>query len=371
MKILLVFLSPIVLVAYLLNMFLLADENDYDVVKVIGQVEIRSYKEMIYASYTPNDESDRGSSFRLVANYIFGGNIKNEKISMTSPVVIKPNNNYEMAFIMPNSYTINSLPEPIDDKINIYEVPASIKAAIRYSGYTENKKENKMKMLLIKELTKYNIDFDNDFEVCVYDAPYKFINRRNEIVVSVNMKSEKSLKTKRNEIIYLGGGCFWCTEAIFENVIGIQNVVSGYAGGVIKNPTYKEVSSGKTNHAEVCEIEYNPEEISLENLLNIFFSSHDPTTINSQGNDYGKHYRSIVLFSDSSQKSVTEKVINNMNNTIFNGKIVTQTQYIKEFFIADDFHQDYYENNTSTSYCRIMISPKIEKLKKELGEFYK
>ena len=125
-----------------------------------------------------------------------------------------PNNNYEMAFIMPNSYTINSLPEPIDDKINIYEVPASIKAAIRYSGYTDNKKENKMKMLLIKELTKHNIDFDNDFEVCVYDAPYKFINRRNEIVVSVNMKSEKSLKSKINEIIYLGGGCFWCTALV-------------------------------------------------------------------------------------------------------------------------------------------------------------
>jgi methionine-S-sulfoxide reductase len=371
MKILLVFFAPLVFFAYLINMYLLADQNGYDVVKVIGQVEIRSYKKMIYASYTPNDEEDKESSFRLIANYIFGGNANDEQIAMTSPVVIKPYNNYEMAFIMPNNHTINSLPEPSNDKINLYEVPSSIKAAITYSGYTDSTKETKMKMLLIKELTKYNIDFDNDFEVFVYDAPYKFINRRNEIVVSVNMKSENNLKSERNEIIYLGGGCFWCTEAIFENVIGVESVVSGYAGGIIKNPTYKEVASGKTNHAEVCKIEYNLNDISLENILKIFFSAHDPTTINSQGNDYGKQYRSIILFPDSSQKGLIEQVINNMNNSIFNGNIVTQTEYIEDFYIAEKFHQDYYEKNKSTRYCRIIISPKIEKFKKELDEFYK
>ena len=313
-----IILSSIILVYFSLNLFIKAEEHDYQVLKVIDDVEIRKYDEMIYASYTPKNESDRSSSFRVIANYIFGGNTANEEISMTSPVVMKPYDNHEMAFIMPDHYTLSSLPKPNNSQIKISKIPSSIKAAIRYSGYSNAKIENKKKEELIAILECYIIlTHENDFEVLVYNSPYKVFNRRNEVVVSVNFNNKTNHMSLKNEKLYFGGGCFWCVEAVFQDVIGVEKVVSGYSGGLIKNPTYEQVSSGRTKHAEVCEITYNPSAIELEQLLKIFFASHDPTTINRQGNDVGAHYRSIVFFSDLNQKKVIEKIINELNETSF------------------------------------------------------
>lgn len=345
------------------------EESDYQILQTFDNVEIRSYNEMIYASYTPSELEGRDGSFRYVANYIFGENNKNEKISMTSPVVVKPYNNYEMAFIMPKAYSLNTLPTPNDDKIQIYKVPSSIKAAIRYSGYTSESIEIKKKQQLIEVLDKYNIFYENDFEVFIYNSPFKIFNRRNEIVVSVHLENKK--KINMNQKVYLGGGCFWCVEAVFDHVIGVKNVVSGYSGGSMKNPTYKDVSSGNTKHAEVCEISYNPDEISFEDLLKIFFYTHDPTTLNRQGNDEGEHYRSIILFSDEDQEKVAKDVIQELNASVFDQKIVTELVPFETFYIAETSHQDYYANNKYAPYCSFVISPKVDKLKKELRHFYK
>ena len=374
LKITLLCLAPLLLLSYSINAYFASDltiDKSYEVIKVIGSVEIRSYKETIYASYIPASKGDRGNSFRKVAGYIFGKNSGNEKIAMTSPVVIKPNNNYEMAFIMPDSFTLASLPMPNDTNINIYPVSSSIKAAIRYSGYTNSVKEAEYKQKLINLLDENEIAFKEDFEVRVYDAPYKLFGRRNEIVVTVNLKSENMINSTNIDTIYLGGGCFWCVEAVFENVIGVQKVTSGYSGGKLKNPTYKDVAYGNTDHAEVCEVTYAKDEINLESLLKVFFATHDPTTLNSQGNDFGPHYRSIVLYANEVQHQVVDQVVNELNTSIFDGRIVTQVQPFDAFYSADISHQNYYENNKYAPYCSIVISPKIEKLKKELSQFYK
>ena len=363
--------SSIILVYFSINLFIMAEEHDYKVLKVIDEVEIRAYDEMIYASYTPQNESDRSSSFKMIANYIFGGNATNEEISMTSPVVMKPYDNHEMAFIMPGHYSLNSLPKPNNSQIKISKIPSSTKSAIRYSGYSNVKIENKKKEELIAVLSAHNISHENDFEVLVYNSPYKLFNRRNEVVVSVNLNNKVNHMSLKNEKLYVGGGCFWCIEAVFQDVIGVEKVVSGYSGGLIKNPTYEQVSSGRTKHAEVCEITYNPAAIELEQLLKIFFASHDPTTINKQGNDVGEHYRSIVFFSDSNQKKVVYNVIKELNISVFDHKIVTQVQEFDVFYRGETYHQDYYENNKYVPYCSYVISPKIDKLKKELSQFYK
>lgn len=363
--------SSIILVYFSLNLFIVTKEQYYQVLKVIDEVEIREYDEMIYASYTPVNENDRSSSFRVIANYIFGGNTSNEEISMTSPVVMKPYDNHEMAFIMPDQYTLTSLPKPNNSQIKISKIPSSIKAAIRYSGYSNAKIENKKKEELIAVLNERHIPHKNDFEVLVYNSPYKVLNRRNEVVVSVNQNNKTNHMSFKNEKLYVGGGCFWCVEAVFQDVIGVEKVVSGYSGGLVKNPTYEQVSSGRTKHAEVCEITYNPAAIELEQLLKIFFASHDPTTINKQGNDVGEHYRSIVFFSDSNQKNVVENIISELNETVFDHKIVTQVQAFDAFYKAEAYHQDYYQNNKYAPYCSYVISPKVNKLKKELSQFYK
>ena len=363
--------SSLIFVYFAFYFFLEAEEYDYQVLKIVDVVEIREYDEMIYASYTPKNESNRSSSFKVIANYIFGGNNANEEISMTSPVVMKPFDNHEMAFIMPNHYTLSSLPKPDNSQIKISKVSSSIKAAIRYSGYSNAKIENKKKEELTSILNAREIVHENDFEILVYNSPYKVFNRRNEVVVSVNYNNKTNNMSHKNEILYVGGGCFWCIEAVFQDVIGVEKVVSGYSGGNIKNPTYNQVSSGRTKHAEVCEITYNPSAIKLEQLLKIFFASHDPTTIDRQGNDVGPHYRSILFFSDSNQKKIIKKIINELNENVFDHKIVTQVQSFDAFYKAETYHQDYYQNNKYAPYCSYVISPKVEKLKKELSQFYK
>ncbi len=172
--------------------------------------------------------------------------------------------------------------------------------------------------------------------------------------------------------IYFGGGCFWCIEAFFENVKGVTNVVSGYSGGNVKNPTYKEVISGTTNHAEICEITYKPKKINLKSLLEIFFTSHNPTTINRQGNDIGSQYRSIIMYEDQIDQKQIIDFISEIQESIFKKqKIVTKIEKLKEFYVAEEYHQNFYKLNKNYPYCIMIINPKIQELRKKLKKYYK
>jgi len=174
-----------------------------------------------------------------------------------------------------------------------------------------------------------------------------------------------------NKII-VGGGCFWCIEAIFERIKGVVSVTSGYSGGDLENPSYKEVCSGKTNHAEVVEIVYDTNIISLEDLLFIFWRIHDPTTINRQGNDIGTQYRSIIFYFTDKQNEIIDKSKKETEElNIWNAKIVTEILPFKNFYKAEEYHQNYYDDNPYQPYCSYVISPKINKLNKEFSKFLK
>ena len=173
------------------------------------------------------------------------------------------------------------------------------------------------------------------------------------------------------ETIILGGGCFWCQEALFLHIMGVVSVVSGYAGGLIENPTYEQVSSGSTGHAEVIKIEYNPDTISLKDLLYIFFYVHDPTTKDRQGADVGTQYRSIILFSNENQKEVSNQVIKELEDSkAFKGPIVTEVEPLENFYMAEEYHQRYFEKNPNKGYCQVVIAPKIKKLEEKFSKFY-
>ena len=162
-----------------------------------------------------------------------------------------------------------------------------------------------------------------------------------------------------------GAGCFWCVEAAFQQLKGVSSAVSGYAGGTVENPTYEQVCTGSTGHAEVCQIEYDSEKISYDELLEVFFEIHDPTTLNRQGNDVGTQYRSVIFYHDEEQKRLAEKIKAELNaKGVWNNPIVTEIRPFSEFYKAEDYHQNYYRNNPNQQYCRLVIKPKIDKFEK-------
>ena len=172
------------------------------------------------------------------------------------------------------------------------------------------------------------------------------------------------------------GGCFWCTEAIFKRLKGIRSVLPGYSGGEVDNPTYEEVCTGNTGHAESIQIEFNPKIISFRKLLEVFFYTHDPTTVNRQGNDIGTQYRSAIFYHSESQKDEAEKIISELTKQkVFDKPIITSIEPFTNFYIAEDYHKDYFDRNKDAPYCSITISPKIHKLlekyKKEVKEEYR
>jgi peptide-methionine (S)-S-oxide reductase len=163
------------------------------------------------------------------------------------------------------------------------------------------------------------------------------------------------------EKAYLGGGCFWCVEAVFENLPGVLAVTSGYAGGKRPNPSYEQICSGATGHAEVVEITYDPTQISFSQLLDVFWNAHDPTTLNRQGADQGTQYRSIILFTNESQKAEAGQSRQNAQ-TRFSDPIVTEIVPLSTFYHAEDYHQDYFRRNPQAAYCALVIRPKLAKL---------
>ncbi len=170
-------------------------------------------------------------------------------------------------------------------------------------------------------------------------------------------------KSSQTQFAYLGGGCFWCTEAAYEMLPGVKSVVSGYAGGHVKNPSYKAVCAGTTGHAEVVRVEFEPGVVSYREIVDFFWQIHDPTTLNRQGADVGTQYRSIILTQDDAQRTVAKESLDAAQGT-WRGRIVTEIVPLETFYPAEGYHQNYFRNNPNEGYCRVVIQPKIEKLKK-------
>jgi peptide-methionine (S)-S-oxide reductase len=168
------------------------------------------------------------------------------------------------------------------------------------------------------------------------------------------------------EKIVLGGGCFWCTEAVLDNLPGVTKITPGYSGGITNNPSYDEVCTGRTGHAEVVMVEYDPVQVSLEELLDLFFATHDPTTPNRQGGDIGTQYRSIILYTSEEQKAAIQSFIDGIRKD-YESPIVTEVKPLEAFYPAEDYHQSYYDKNPRQPYCQLVISPKVKKAKQKTG----
>jgi peptide-methionine (S)-S-oxide reductase len=169
----------------------------------------------------------------------------------------------------------------------------------------------------------------------------------------------------------LGNGCFWCTEAIFQQLKGVASVASGYSGGQVKNPSYREVCDGTTGHAECLEIQFDPAVISYEKLLEVFFTTHDPTTLNRQGADVGTQYRSVIFYHDEEQRAIAERVKKDFAPTIWDDPIVTEISAVEKFYKAEDYHQNYFNDNPNQGYCRIIINPKVQKFREKYPDLLK
>ncbi|WP_374173974.1 peptide-methionine (S)-S-oxide reductase MsrA [Flavobacterium tructae] len=185
--------------------------------------------------------------------------------------------------------------------------------------------------------------------------------------LSINGFAQNS-KTKSSsnlETITLGGGCYWCVEAVYENLDGVKSVVSGFSGGKVANPTYEEVCTGTTGHAEVVQITYDKNITDINEIFKVFFTVHDPTTLNRQGADVGTQYRSVIFYKNDEQKKAAESIIAELNKAkVYSSPIVTKIEPFRAFYKAEDYHQNYYANNKNQPYCKMVIQPKIEKFEK-------
>lgn len=180
-----------------------------------------------------------------------------------------------------------------------------------------------------------------------------------------NSLIDKTKKQSNFETITLAGGCYWCVEAVYENLIGVKSAISGYAGGKVANPTYEDVSTGRSGYAEVVQITYDKNVTNLDEIFKVFFTVHDPTTLNRQGADVGTQYRSAIFYKNEAQKKAAQTIIAAMKKTgIYDSPIITTLEPLTKFYKAEDYHQNYYANNKSQPYCQMVIQPKMEKFEK-------
>lgn len=182
---------------------------------------------------------------------------------------------------------------------------------------------------------------------------------------SNTVMKNKELLSDKFEKATLGAGCFWCVEAIFSELEGVKEVLPGYTGGEMDNPDYKSICTGTTGHAEVCQIYFDPKIISFEEILEVFWTTHDPTTLNRQGNDVGTQYRSAIFYNDDRQKKLALDSKNNVATKIWDNPIVTEISPLGKFYLAEDYHNDYFANNSNQGYCRVVIEPKVLKFRKQ------
>ncbi|MDN3619534.1 peptide-methionine (S)-S-oxide reductase MsrA [Polaribacter undariae] len=179
------------------------------------------------------------------------------------------------------------------------------------------------------------------------------------------------IANENTKVAYFASGCFWCVEAIFESVSGVEEAVSGYAGGHTLNPTYKSIGTGKTGHSETVAVYYNPEKVSFETLVTVFFGSQDPTTKNGQHPDYGTQYRSIAFYETDAEKAIIEKMITKLNAEVYHGKIATEVTKLKKFYKAEDYHQDFERRNPNQGYIKAVSIPRLNKFKKKFPQLLK
>ncbi len=184
----------------------------------------------------------------------------------------------------------------------------------------------------------------------------------------IGLKSENSEKI---ELAYFASGCFWCVEAIFESVNGVEEAVSGYAGGHTRNPTYREIGTGKTGHSETVAVYYNPKKVSFQTLVNVYFGSHNPTTINGQHPDYGSQYRSIAFYANNNEKQVIENTIKKLNKELYKGRIVTEVTPFTKFYPAEEYHQNYESLHPENSYVQNVSIPRLNRFKRKFPELLK
>jgi peptide-methionine (S)-S-oxide reductase len=178
--------------------------------------------------------------------------------------------------------------------------------------------------------------------------------------------------SQQKETVTLAGGCFWCLEAVYDQLKGVSSVESGYAGGNVQNPSYEQVCTGRTGHAEVVQITYDPQVVSFKDLLNVFFTVHDPTTLNRQGNDVGTQYRSAIFYNTPEQKAIAEQTIADLNKQhLWNDPIVTEVSPLNTFYPAEAYHQEYFANHGNQPYCRVVIAPKVAKFRKHYLDMLK
>ena len=189
------------------------------------------------------------------------------------------------------------------------------------------------------------------------------------VVLGTNAMSQTVTNSQANEVITIGGGCFWCTEAVFEQLKGVEKVESGYSGGTVPNPTYEQVCTGDTGHAEVSQITFDPKVVSLKVILEVFFTVHDPTTLDRQGNDVGTQYRSAIFYRNDDQKAVAKQAIKEIAAAkIWDGQIVTQLSPFKAFYKAEDYHQEYFKLHGKQPYCQMVIAPKVAKFRQHFRD---
>lgn len=193
------------------------------------------------------------------------------------------------------------------------------------------------------------------------------------LILGLGATSLFAQQTEKNlEQATFGAGCFWCVEAVYEIVEGVERVESGYSGGHVENPSYREVTSGQTGHAEVARLHFDPEVISYEELLEVLWHTHNPTTLNRQGNDVGPQYRSVIFYHNEEQKEIAERSLKKTDESdLWEDPIVTKIEPLENYYVAENYHQNYFENNPNAGYCSVVIAPKIAKFKKEFSHLLK
>lgn len=185
----------------------------------------------------------------------------------------------------------------------------------------------------------------------------------------MDQNPNQSMSQDGTEVTTLGGGCFWCLEAVFVELQGVEKVESGYSGGTVPDPSYEQVCTGNTGHAEVAQITFDPDVISFREILQVFFATHDPTTLNRQGADVGTQYRSVIFYHDEDQKKIAQEMIEELNSAnIWPNPIVTEVEPLENYYKAEDYHQDYYKYNSQQPYCQAVITPKLAKFRKNFAE---
>jgi len=373
----------------------------YEVSKRDGKVEIRHYEPYIvaYTDVEGDPESAGNEGFRRLLRYISGANRSRQSIAMTAPVTQEAGtstrrpeasekiamtapvgqeqvgNQWRITFTMPAEYTMGNLPEPLDPRVKLKSVPGHTVAAIRYSGTWKRDRYERHLSRLGKWVEACELRPVGEPLWARYDPPFKpWFSRRNEVLIPVETAAGRDEQAARKpqsdeiagtELATFGAGCFWCVEAIFQRLRGVVSVESGYAGGTVENPSYKQVCTGTTGHAEVCRIRYDPTKVTYATLLEVFWKTHDPTTLNRQGYDVGTQYRSVIFYHTEEQRELAEKYKRELDTSgAWDKPIVTEIQPASRFYKAEPYHQNYYNSNPTQGYCTKVVLPKIEKFEK-------